>query len=60
MENCRDLIKEALNVLESCELSNYGRDWLWPATAHETAMIEVRSTANKLRDYLSRPSSEEP
>ena len=45
--------RQALEALESCEMSNYGRDWVWPATAHETAMKNVKEAITALREALA-------
>jgi addiction module HigA family antidote len=46
------LLRKAYNVLKSCELSNYGKDWAWPDTAHETAMNEVKDCLTDIENYL--------
>ena len=53
--------RQALEALESCEMSNYGRDWVWPATAHETAMKNVKEAITALREALAeQPAQQEP
>lgn len=33
-----EVLRLALLTLESCEQSDYGRGWMWPESAHTTAM----------------------
>lgn len=54
-----ETLKLALEALESCEMSNYGRDWVWPATAHETAMKNVKEAITAIREALSQSRSDE-
>lgn len=49
-ENLKNSIKLALDALESCIMGNYGRDWIWPQSAHETAMIQAREAYSKLKE----------
>lgn len=46
------LLRKAYNVLKSCKLSNYGKEWVWPQTAHETAMNEVEECLTDIENYL--------
>lgn len=49
-ENLKNSVKLALDALESCIMSNYGKDWIWPQSAHETAMINVKEAYKKLKE----------
>jgi hypothetical protein len=48
----------ALETLISCELSNYGRDWVWPVTAHEQAMKGVKEAITAIKEALAQPEQE--
>ena len=52
-------LRQALEALESCEMSNYGRDWVWPATAHETAMKNVKEAITALREALAEQPAQQ-
>ena len=57
--NC-EALKLALEALESCEMSNYGRDWVWPATAHKTAMKNVKEAITAIREALAEQPAQQP
>ena len=46
--------RQALHVLTSCEMSDYGRKWVWPDTAHPTAMDTVHEAITALRQALDK------
>ena len=48
-----EALKLALDALEVCEQSNYGRNWVWPDTAHPTAMKNVREAITAIKEALS-------
>ena len=50
-----EALKLALEALISCELSNYGRDWVWPVTAHEQAMKGVKEAITAIKEALAQP-----
>ena len=50
-----EALKLALEALISCELSNYGRDWVWPGTAHEQAMKGVKEAITAIKEALAQP-----
>jgi addiction module HigA family antidote len=52
-----DLLKQAYDVIEVCKDSNYGRAWLWPETAHESAMNEVKECLTAIQSFLDSPES---
>ena len=47
------VLKQAIEALESVVASNYGRYWIWPATAHESAMVHTREAITALRQAIS-------
>ncbi|CAB5223141.1 hypothetical protein UFOVP371_64, partial [uncultured Caudovirales phage] len=49
-----EALKLALEALISCELSNYGRDWVWPVTAHEQAMKGVKEAITAIKEALAQ------
>jgi hypothetical protein len=49
-----EAMKQALEALESAQMSNYGRDWVWPDTAHPTAMAMVREAITALRQAIEQ------
>ena len=53
-----EALKQALEALISCELSNYGRDWVWPVTAHEQAMKGVKEAITAIKEALAHPQQE--
>ena len=53
-----EALKLALEALISCELSNYGRDWVWPVTAHEQAMKGVKEAITTIKEALAQPEQE--
>ena len=53
-----EALKLALEALISCELSNYGRDWVWPVTAHEQAMKGVKEAITAIKEALAQPEQE--
>ena len=50
----QEALKLALEVLISCELSNYGRDWVWPVTAHKQAMKDVKEAIATIKEALAQ------
>ena len=48
-----EAMKQALEVLNVCEQSDYGRRWVWPETAHQTAMGNVREAIKALRQAIA-------
>lgn len=50
-----EALKLALEVLVSCEMSRYGRDWVYPTTAHETAMKNVKEAITAIKEALVQP-----
>ena len=56
--NKDEALKLALEALISCELSNYGRDWVWPVTAHEQAMKGVKEAITAIKETLAQPEQE--
>jgi serine/threonine protein kinase HipA of HipAB toxin-antitoxin module len=54
----KEAMKLALEALISCQLSNYGRDWVWPVTAHEQAMKNVIEAITALKERLAQPEQE--
>ena len=54
----QEAMKLALDALISCELSNYGRDWVWPVTAHEQAMKDVIEAITAIKEVLAQPEQE--
>ena len=50
----RAKLEQVLSTMESCKLSNYGRDWIWPATAHEQAMKNVIEAIITLKEALEQ------
>ena len=50
-----EALKLALEALEVCEQSNYGRNWLWPDTAHPTAMANVKEAITAIKEALAEP-----
>ena len=50
-----EALKLALEALISCELSNNGRDWVWPVTAHEQAMKGVKEAITAIKEALAQP-----
>lgn len=52
--------RQALEALESAQMSNYGRDWVWPDTAHPTAMAMVREAITALRQAIEQAQKQEP
>ena len=57
-QDIRDVLKLALEALISCEMSNYGRDWVWPVTAHEQAMKDVKEAITAIKEALAQPEQE--
>ena len=53
-----EALKLALEALISCKLSNYGRDWVWPVTAHEQAMKGVKEAITAIKEALAQPEQE--
>jgi hypothetical protein len=53
-------LKQALEALESAQMSNYGRDWVWPDTAHPTAMAMVGAAITALRQAIEQAEKQEP
>jgi len=53
-----EALKLALDALEVCEQSNYGRNWVWPDTAHPTAMKNVREAITTIKEALAQPEQE--
>ena len=49
----KEALKLALEALEVCEQSNYGRNWVWPDTAHPTAMANVKETITAIKEALA-------
>ena len=58
MSKQTDALKLALEALEVCQQSNYGRDWVWPDTAHPTAMANVKEAITAIREALAQPEQE--
>ena len=56
----KEALKLALEALEVCEQSNYGRNWVWPDTAHPTAMANVKEAITSLRKALTEQPEQEP
>ena len=54
-----EAMKQALEALEVCEQSDYGRNWVWPATAHPTAMGNVRDAITALRTAIAEAEKQE-
>ena len=54
----KEALKLALEALEVCEQSNYGRNWVWPDTAHPTAMANVKETITAIKEALAQPEQE--
>ena len=50
----QEALKLALEALVSCKLSNYGRDWVWPVTAHEQAMKDVIEAITAIEEALAQ------
>ena len=48
-----EALKLALEALEVCEQSNYGRNWVWPDTARPTAMANVKEAITAIKEALS-------
>ena len=53
-------IKQMLSALESCEMSDYGRLWIWPETAHETAMKNVREAIKAGCQAIAEAEKQKP
>ena len=53
-----EALKLALEALISCELSNYGRDWVWLVTAHEQAMKGVKEAITAIKEALAQSKQE--
>ena len=53
-----EALKLALEALEVCEQSNYGRNWVWPDTAHPTAMANVKESITAIKEALAQPEQE--
>ena len=45
----KDVLALALEALEVCEQSDYGRKWVWPDTAHPSAMENVREAITAIK-----------
>lgn len=54
-----EALKLALEALEVCEQSNYGRNWVWPDTAHPTAMTNVREAITAIRSALAEQPAQQ-
>ena len=55
----QEALKLALEALISCELSNYGRDWVWTVTAHEQAMKNVKEAIATIKEALADHAMQE-
>ena len=58
--NEREALKLALEALEVCQQSNYGRDWVWPSTAYATATKNVSDAITAIREALAQPETVSP
>jgi len=54
----KEALKLALEALEVCEQSDYGRKWIWPETARPTAMGRVREAITAIKQALAAPVQE--
>ena len=52
-------MKQALDALEVCEQSDYGRKWIWPESAHLTAMGNVREAITSLRQAIAEAEKQD-
>jgi len=50
----RKIVQAALDALESCVGSRYGRDWNWPESAFPSAMAHATEARDALRAALER------
>jgi hypothetical protein len=53
-----EALRDALMTLESCEMSNYGRDWIWPESGLITAMKNVKASIASIKKALAEPEQE--
>ena len=53
-----EALRDALMTLESCEMSNCGRDWIWPESGLITAMKNVRASIASIKEALAEPDKE--
>jgi len=51
-ERLREALEKTTFELEVCDQSDYGRKWLWPETAHASAMKNVREAIDAARTAL--------
>lgn len=51
-ERLRGALEKTTFELEVCDQSDYGRKWLWPETAHASAMKNVREAIDAARTAL--------
>ena len=54
----RNVVQAALEALESCVGSRYGRDWNWPESAFPSAMAHATEARDALRAALAAPQPE--
>ena len=47
-----EALRLALEALGSCEQSDYGRKWVWPDTAHPTAMANINEAITAIKAAL--------
>jgi len=50
----RNVVQAALEALESCVGSRYGRDWNWPESAFPSAMAHATEARDSLRAAIER------